>query len=403
MYKALGMYVFAGSFSIGVMQAGYKVDRVLEISDEMINQNARHFIHNYPDIPVVKKSDWDCEDYIDKLKEQDYDLMYGNPPCSGLSNINRNASANNKVNIHLYEFIDMVHKIKPKSFILENAPTLVSRGKSILDYLVNTLHNAYNITIIRDYAGNHNVPMKRQRTLVVGTKKDLYPAIGSFPIIYPEYNHTTVGECLEGVENNYHNMELVPERTCKDLEKYYCKVKPGDSIMTSLAKWLSNNFMGLDIQVLEQLGLSKSRISQIVKLRVKLDNEEGAYEKSPSRLDENGLAPSLASVMEFIHPKEDRPLYIREYARLMGYPDTFEFVNDAKVPYIQSIAQGVPVNFARWISGELLKSMQHDSCINYDHEYYDYTVRYMNLCNEKHITDKFFTLEDFLNTDNICK
>ena len=41
MYKALGMYVFAGSFSIGVMNAGYKVDRVLEISDEMLEQNAK--------------------------------------------------------------------------------------------------------------------------------------------------------------------------------------------------------------------------------------------------------------------------------------------------------------------------------------------------------------------------
>src|SRR5699024_1316619 len=103
MYKALGMYVFAGSFSIGVMNAGYKIDRVLEISDEMLEQNAKHFIHNYPDIPVIKRSEWNTDAYKEELKEEEYDLLYANPPCSGLSNINRNASADSDVNKHIYD------------------------------------------------------------------------------------------------------------------------------------------------------------------------------------------------------------------------------------------------------------------------------------------------------------
>ena len=99
--KALGMYVFAGSMSIGIMQAGFKVNRVLEITDEMIEQNAKHFIHNFSDIPVITPNEWDNENYINNLEKEDYDLLYGNPPCSGLSNINRNASASNEVNRHI--------------------------------------------------------------------------------------------------------------------------------------------------------------------------------------------------------------------------------------------------------------------------------------------------------------
>lgn len=398
MYKALGMYVFAGSFSIGVMNAGYKIDRVLEISDEMLEQNAKHFIYNYPDIPVIKRSEWNTDAYKEELKEEEYDLLYANPPCSGLSNINRNASADSDVNKHIYDVVRMINTIQPKSFIIENAPTLITRGKKILDYLVQVLKDNYMITIIRDYAGNHRVPMKRQRTLVVGTKVDLFPTINSFPVLYSEYEYMTVKQCLEGVEYAHSNMTLVPERSCKDLEKYYYTVKRGDSIMSTLAKSINSV---LDVQVLKELGLSENRMSQILKLKEKMDNGKGAYEKSPSRLKED-IAPSLASVIEFIHPIEDRPLYIREYARLMGYPDTFEFVEDAKVPYIQAIAQGVPVNFAFWIANELRQNILNHSCISWSLDR-DYKVRYLNYCNKKHIIEKYFTLEDFLNTDNICK
>ena len=185
--KALGMYVFAGSMSIGIMQAGFKVDRVLEITNEMLEQNAKHFIHNFPCIPVIAPSEWDNESYIDSLEKEDYDLLYGNPPCSGLSNINRNASASNEVNKHIYKFTDTVKAVRPKSFIMENAPTLISRGKIILDYMVSKLDD-YNITIIRDYAGNHGVAMKRQRTLVVGFRKDILP--GFPPGIQIHTKHT---------------------------------------------------------------------------------------------------------------------------------------------------------------------------------------------------------------------
>jgi hypothetical protein len=33
MFKAVNAFIFAGSFSIGVMKAGFNLDRVLEISD----------------------------------------------------------------------------------------------------------------------------------------------------------------------------------------------------------------------------------------------------------------------------------------------------------------------------------------------------------------------------------
>ena len=381
--------------SIGVMKAEFVPDRILEISDEMLEQNAKHFIHNFSGIPVIAPSEWDNEEYIKDLVKEDYDLMYSNPPCSGLSNINRNASASNEVNKYIYKFVDTVNIVKPKTFLMENAPTLISRGKIILNYLVSTLKD-YNITVIRDYAGNHGVAMRRQRTLVIGTRKDI---LDGFLPIYPTIHRVNVADVL--LEDEFsdldsapvYNLELVPERTCKDLEKYYDSVLPGDSIMTTLAKLSDNIILNLDI--------SPNIKRQIFTLKDKMNNNKGAYEKSPSRLKLDEWSPSLASVMEFIHPIYNRPLYIREYARLMGYPDNFEFISDAKVPYIQAIAQGVPVNFAKWAAGQIKNYLDNPSdnisIMN------NRSIRYLNICNYKNITAKVFTIDEFINIDNICK
>ena len=62
----------------------------------------------------------------------------------------------------------------------------------------------------------------------------------------------------------------------------------------------------------------------------------------------------MTSLTHIIHPTENRELYIREYARLMGYPDEFVFYpEESKVTCVQACAQGVPVNFIYYASSEL--------------------------------------------------
>ena len=73
--KAVGNFIFAGRASIGVMNTGlFEIDRVLEITDEIVEQNAKHFMHNYPSIPVVIPSTWEKEGYRESIK--DVDLLY---------------------------------------------------------------------------------------------------------------------------------------------------------------------------------------------------------------------------------------------------------------------------------------------------------------------------------------
>ena len=42
-YKAVNAFIFAGSFSIGTMKAGFDLEEVLEISDSQLEENAFFF------------------------------------------------------------------------------------------------------------------------------------------------------------------------------------------------------------------------------------------------------------------------------------------------------------------------------------------------------------------------
>lgn len=389
-FKAINFCNYAGSGSIGVMKAGFKVDRILEISDEMVdNGAAQHFKHNYPDIPVIKPSVWDNEEYLSNLKNENFDLMYGWPPCSGLSSINQHASADNKMNIHLYKYADNVLAIKPKTFFLENAPTLVSKGKPVLNYIVETLSDEYYICVLRDLAYNHNVPMKRMRTMVVGFRKTMFPFI---PSIDFTQSHTTTEEVLKKPLDGLKNL-TVPKECNKylPLQEFFNLLIDNETVIRGLVR----NYDDVKDRIPDDF---KKPVETLIEYRKRGTH---TFDKSLMRAGRI-TAPSLTSLSKYIHPTEDRPMYVREYARLMGYPDTYEFREDVNVPYVQSIAQGVPAQFTNWISSNLLRILIERATNTLEpmnqegqKDIQEVPIMYVSATGKKPIYRSFISVEDF--------
>lgn len=349
--KGLVCFNYGGSGTIGAMQAGIKIDKVLEISDEMINNGAaKHFMYNYPEIPVLSPTIWENDEYLEKLADEKYDIMMGWPPCSGLSQINRNANVDNDSNQHFFRYFNVVSKVKPKTFIVENAPTLIKIGKPILDKMIKILPE-YNFTFIRDFGMNHSVAMKRQRTFIVGWRKDIFEET---PIVEVHKNKVTVKDIIGDLYNmeldngNDLNFKLVENRTCKEVEWLI----PDVPVAHTINLHICNNYEKYEERLSEKF--KKSLSSMLFKVR----NGKRYWDKSPVRVSEDYLFPSMASVVEIIHPIHDRQLTIREYARIMGYPDTYIFVDDCETPIIQCIAQGVPAEYFKWISGEVKAALE---------------------------------------------
>lgn len=353
--NAIGVFIFCGSATFGAERSGFKIDKVLEISEDIVKQNAYHFIQNRKDIPIVLPSEWEKNGYLHlNEKSKNYDLLYANCPCSGLSQINRNASVDSETNIHFYRTFDTIEQVKPKTFLIENAPTLIKKGYPILLDMVKQLGDEYKFTIIRDYAGNHDVAMKRMRTLVVGWRKDTFD--NKIPLLHMnKLKQKTVKDLIGDLYNvplgSIEGHVLHGDRDWKKYDSVVIPyVKQNSSMLLSTIEHfgtLKNNFED-DAPTMKQINGAIDRKSK----------GQNVWDKTPWRPRENGPAPSLTSVSCFIHPTLDRQWTLREYARLMGFPDDFKLeTNECETDIMQCLAQGVPAGFIEYITGEIREAL----------------------------------------------
>lgn len=92
----------------------------------------------------------------------------------------------------------------------------------------------------------------------------------------------------------------------------------------------------------------------------------GGYRDLPiiSDPDKDDIAPTCVAhyskdlstrlVVDRNHPRGVRPYSVREYARLQGVPDSFQFIGGDRKAY-QMIGNGVSVPVGRWIGSELIR------------------------------------------------
>lgn len=355
--NAVGMFIFCGSSTFGVERAGFKVNEVLEISDDILTQNAYHFAKNRNDVPIILPEEWENENgsYLLNLGKKNIDLLYSNCPCSSLSQINRNASVDGKNNVHFYRVFDGIKKSQPKAFLIENAPTLVKLGYPIIQEMVKRLGDEYKFTIIRDYAGNHNVAMQRLRTLVVGWRKDVFD--NKIPLIHMNKAQKmtikhAIGDLYNTPLGSFPNHVLHDDRDWKSYDELLTPHVPEGSSMLLTA---INMFDELE----EHFMNDSQTLKQIKTAQAKKEAGKNIWDKTPWRQSENKPAPSLTSVSCYIHPIHNRQWTIREYARLMGYPDSFEFdlEGGCETDIIQCLAQGVPAGFIEYIASEINEAL----------------------------------------------
>lgn len=345
-YTAFNAFIFAGSFSIGVMKAGFNLKGVLEITDDMIKKNAYYFHENYPNIPIVPPSKWENETFLRALKKADIDLMCCNCPCSSLSQINRNASVEGKNNVHFYRLFSVFKQAQPKVFVIENAPTLIKLGFPILKDMVNELKDIYMFNIIRDQAGNHNVPMQRSRTLVVGWRKDFFK--DKHPIFnMDKQKKMTINDTLKDILNDTTDDCKSKQFDC--LSSLYKYVGIKQATVTGIAHAYINGDEKTKKEILDVVNNTKQKTA-FDRIVSKIKAGESFFDKSPYREGLDGRFQSFSSVQEYMHPTQNRCLNMKELQRIMTYPDSFDFTGECEVPVRQAMAQGVPVNFGKYVA-----------------------------------------------------
>ena len=180
--------------SLGLeMTGGFNVIGAVDNWQPAINT----FLFNHPNVDRehvvcagVDEIFSDCSNPFTEIRNsftaKEVDVVIGGPPCQGMSLAGKRL-ANDPRNKLFQSFVDAVNLMRPKVFVMENVPGLLSISggainKAILSSFAEIGYNHFDLHAPQVLKAEcYGVPQIRRRLFYVGFREDIEPQFPSWP------------------------------------------------------------------------------------------------------------------------------------------------------------------------------------------------------------------------------
>lgn len=128
-YNVIDLFCGCGGLSLGFEHAGYNLLLGIDMwKDALITYEHNHKNGNTlcADLANLK-----AEDVVAKIGGQQVDVIIGGPPCQGFSIAGKRIVDDERNSLYK-SFVRMVEHFKPKAFLMENVPNILSIGDGIV-------------------------------------------------------------------------------------------------------------------------------------------------------------------------------------------------------------------------------------------------------------------------------
>lgn len=327
----IDLFSGCGGLSQGFKDAGFEIVFANDIDENCAMTYRYNHCNHGSKIPFYQGDIrlLDNKTLLKLVKRKTVDGVIGGPPCQGFSLAGKRMS-NDPRNHLVYEFMRVVELFKPKFFLMENVPGLLSmdEGKTYtkiisefgkIGYVLNTDNNILN-------ASDFGVPQIRKRLFILGFRED-YKKQPTLPKNILN-NKITVWEAIN-------DLPQIGAGEGEETQKYNRKPT------TKYTKWarkgsreLHNHVsMKHTDRILRRFGATKEGegVEDVMHLHPVMVREgrtsHKVFSQNHNRLFPDKPAPTVAAgfKINFIHPYLNRSLTAREGARLQSFRDTFLF------------------------------------------------------------------------------
>ncbi len=358
-YTHIDCFAGPGGICTGLHAAGFKT----LVAIEYIKSCCETYSANHPEVHVIHSDirDVKAEHILPYIPEDGVDLVTSGMPCETFSTAgNTSRSFYDDRQFLFREGIRIAQMTNAKMILFENVPAITSKKASqdsselIVDILRNELADAgYKnmIQVVLD-ATKFGVPQKRNRFFILATQYDdwwltepnqtrkatnVADALIGLPNVIPNTDEEQTEYTGENSEysqllqddvfwkrqdlsqNHIINHKPMRHRACT--LKRFALLQPGDNL-----KSLFDRYQGEERKKLQEERILPKKL----------------FIKRNMRLKDNEPSPTVTShcLDEFVHPKYNRCLTVRECARLQSFPDSYNFVGGPYiVPHIDRTVQ----------------------------------------------------------------
>jgi len=320
-YTYLEVCAGCGGLSYGLECAGLEASVLIEMDKTCIKTLKRNFSCKNIIENDMRKINF--KPYYHKI-----DILAGGIPCQSYSIAGKREGLDNDDKGGLfYDYLRALDEIDPYIFLIENVEGLLNhdQGNTIKFMIIELEKRGYIVYHKLLNASNYNVPQKRKRLIIIGTKFNI-----KFNFPEPIENILTIKDAFENIQDS-------PGIEYSEEKKKIMKLIPQGGCWINLPLEIQKKYMGNSF------------------------NSGGGKRGIARRLSYNEPCLTLTTSpcqkqTERCHPIETRPLKTREYARVQTFPDNFIFEGSTNNIYKQ-VGNAVPCMLGFHIGLQIRKCM----------------------------------------------
>jgi len=321
---ALAGDVFAGLFTAGVKQAGFKVLGTLEHTD----YGAKTARLNHPEVEQhLKVTDWGADGPASRYTGK-VDFMFTNPPCALWSQARgKPKAAWQSPDPRLSWAPDLIEAglvIQPKAWCWESVTNAWRHGHEFVIEQAQKWANAgYSATVLLQNNMYLGVPQIRPRMFLIAHKH---------PLVWPELTEpVTVGQALKGLKPKESEKQYLDD----DLKMLWEAAGNGRDLFHAF-----HGLSGEDQQAFRERTGRGAPSFLVKKLRT----------DRPSKVILGGLIT--------LHPTEPRYLTYAEYLRLCGAPVDWVPSSSSLSTTTAELSRAVMPPVGRWLATAVAEGLK---------------------------------------------
>ena len=335
----IDLFSGCGGISLGFEEAGYKIVAGIDHWKDAV----KTFENNHKEsIGIVADLYVDGPQEISKkIGYNKVDVIIGGPPCQGFS-IAGKRQIEDERNTLYKSFVDFVRYFKPKAFVLENVPNILSMGKGIVKENITADFEGLGYKVVNRVlmASHFGVPQNRKRAFFVGLLDGK-----SFEFPTPNADNFVTSE--QAISD-------LPENSVEDGIKY------NQPVLSNYQNEMRGSSTGIFNHEITNHNDQTINIISLVP-------DGGNYKNLPDHLKEtrrvniawtrlNSKKPSFTidtGHRHHFHYIFNRIPTVRESARIQSFPDNFIFLGSKTSQYKQ-VGNAVPPLLAKVLAESLM-------------------------------------------------